>query len=143
MNEIVPPAHLVDPHESVHFRKELGQFLAESVAEGNLKRSTLTRLRASRSSADSRMASTLSSCAESMKEQVLTITTSALRGVADYLHAALQQGAQHDLRIHEVFWRSRGRSRPTRTGSFLAFFISNPANYVNRTCESNLGEEDF
>ncbi len=38
------------------------------------------RLRASRISPDSRMASTLSSCAASMNEQVLTITTSASAG---------------------------------------------------------------
>ncbi len=77
---------------------------------------------ASRSSTDSRMVSTLSSCAESMKEQVLTMMASALRGVVGDFDAAFQERAEHDLGVHQIFGaaeRNQADAQRLGTGIFL------------------------
>ena len=43
-----------------------------------------------------------SSLEESMKEQVLTMTTSAFVGLGDHLHPGLVEVADHDLAVDEI-----------------------------------------
>ena len=77
---------------------------------------------ASRNSTDSRIVSTLSSCAESMKEQVLTMTRVGLRGVVGDFHAAFDQRAEHDFGVHEIFGAAEGNQADAQrrfTGIFL------------------------
>ena len=71
------------------------------------------RLFASRTSADSRMVSTLSSCAESMNEHVLTITTSACAASLVISTPLFQQRAEHDFGVHQIFGAAEGNQADT------------------------------
>src|SRR6185437_12589951 len=73
------------------------------------------RLFASRTSADSRMVSTLSSCAESMNEHVLTMTTSACEASL-VISTPLFRSEPSMISASTRFLAQPREIRPTRTG---------------------------
>ncbi len=78
---------------------------------------------ASRSSTDSRMVSTLSSCAESMKEQVLTMTASAL-AASLVISTPLLSSEPSMISASTRFLAQPSEIMPTRKGVFsLEFFF--------------------
>ena len=119
---------LVDAHERIHLGQELGQFVAEPLRQAAGDDQAPGRGFARRAAAaDSRMVSTLSSCAESMNEQVFTITTSACAASLVISTPSFKQRAEHDLGIHQVLGAAeRNQADPHR--AFWVDFIL----YVSR-----------
>ena len=88
------------------------------------------RFVASRSSADSRMVSTLSSCAESMNEQVFTITTSAWRA-SFVISTPSFRSVPIMISASTRFFAHPSEIKPTRTGrSVESGFIKDRSPYV-------------
>src|ERR1043165_8066904 len=86
------------------------------------------RFWASRSSEDSRMASTLSSWAASMKEQVLTMTTSAL-AASLVISTPLFTSEPSIISASTRFLAQPREISPTRTG-FLSFSVTGRTSYA-------------
>src|ERR1700677_1107427 len=76
-----------------------------------------------RTSADSRMASMLSSCAASIKEQVFTMTTSAWRASL-VISSPLLSRDPSIISASTRFLAQPREINPTRTGAFLVFVVT-------------------
>src|SRR5665213_2414630 len=87
---------------------------------------------ASRSATDSRIVSTLSSCAESMKEQVLTITASAL-AASLVISTPFFNSEPSMISASTRFLAQPSEIKPTRSGLELGFFlVTEKSGWVNR-----------
>jgi len=73
------PGDLINAHERVHFRKKSWQLVTKPLGQTAGNDQPLAAILHVAQLHDSRIVSTLSSCAESMNEQVFTITTSLAR----------------------------------------------------------------
>ena len=82
-----------------------------------------------RSESDSRMASTLSSWASLINEQVFTISSVGLRRVVGDLDAVLGQRAQHDLGIDHVLGAAQGDHADANGALLFVVSHKTAANY--------------
>src|ERR1035437_3295055 len=93
---------------------------------------------ASRNSTDSKIVSTLSSCAESMKEQVLTMTASACAASLVISTPPLSSKPSM-ISASTRFLAQPSEIKPTRSGRGLEFFlVTGKSNYANERRRSKL-----
>ena len=84
----------------------------------------------------------LSCCAESMKEQVFTMTTSAWRGVIGDLNAVFQERTEHDFGIDQILGAAKGnQSHADGLGRGIAVH-QRPFSLPSRTGRGNRGEPE-
>ena len=96
------------------------------------------RLAAARNSTDSKIVSTLSSCAESMKEQVLTMTASA-RVASLVISTPLLRSEPSMISASTRFLAQPREINPTRSGRSLEFFlVTGNSSYAKRRAGSKI-----